>query len=158
MHMICWEKITKPKNRGGLGVHSAKGRNLTLAAKLCWRMETSENAGWAEVLKKKYRLRTQNRKGSKSCVWSAIKKGQPIFDKGSKWIIGNNSLLSFWHDRWLNEGMICSLVEGPLSRGEEEVKVTDVMINGTWSTNNISFVLPDDVLKAIKATPIRRTA
>ena len=35
MHMICWEKITKPNNRGGLGVHSAKGRNLTLAAKLC---------------------------------------------------------------------------------------------------------------------------
>ena len=35
--------------------------------------------------------------------------------------------------------------------------MTDVMIIGTWSTNNISFVLPDDVLKAIKATPIRRT-
>ena len=67
-------------------------------------------------------------------------------------------MLSFWHDKWLNEGKIRSLVEGLLSLGEEEVKVTDVMINGTWSTNNIFFVLPDDVLKAIKATPIRRTA
>ena len=150
MHLIVGKKITKPKNRGGLGVHSAKGRNLTLAAKLCWRMETSENAEWAEVLKKKYKLRTHNRKGSKSCVWSAIKKGQLLFDTGSKWIIGNNSLLSFWHDRWLNEGTIRSPVEGPLNQGEEEVKVIDVMINGTWSTNNISFVLLDDVLKAIK--------
>ena len=32
------------------------------------------------------------------------------------------------------------------------------MLNGTWSLDNISFVLPDDVLKAIKATPIRRSA
>lgn len=40
-------------------------------------------------------------------------------------------MLSFWHDRWLNEGTIHSLVEGPLNRGEEEVKVTDVMLNGT---------------------------
>nr|POE68985.1 hypothetical protein CFP56_41155 [Quercus suber] len=32
------------------------------------------------------------------------------------------------------------------------------MLNGTWSTDNISFVLPNDVLKAIKATPIRRSA
>lgn len=44
MHMVCWEKVTKPKDRGGLGIQSAKGRNLTLAAKLCWRMETSVNA------------------------------------------------------------------------------------------------------------------
>ena len=74
MHMICWEKITKPKNRGGLGVHSAKGRNLTLAAKLCWRIETSENAGWAKVLKKKYRLRTQTEKGVNRVFSQPLKK------------------------------------------------------------------------------------
>ena len=35
MHMVCWEKITKPKRRGGLGIQEARGRNLSLAAKLC---------------------------------------------------------------------------------------------------------------------------
>jgi len=36
--MIGWNKVTKPKNRGGLGLHAAKERNTILAAKLCWRM------------------------------------------------------------------------------------------------------------------------
>lgn len=62
MHLISWEKITKPKNRGGLGIQSAKGRNLTMAAKLCWRMETARNARWAKVLKKKYRSRAHKKK------------------------------------------------------------------------------------------------
>lgn len=35
MHMVSWKKITKPKARGGLGVHDAKGRNVSLATKLC---------------------------------------------------------------------------------------------------------------------------
>ena len=158
MHMISWEKVTKPKNKGGLGIQSAKGRNLTLATKLCWRMENAGNAGWAEVLKKKYSLRAYNRKGKQSCVWAAIKKGKPICDMGFKWLIGNDSLLSFWHDRWLSEGTIRSLVEGPLQRGEDKVTVTNLMHNGTWATENVSYDLPADVLRTIKATPIRRSA
>lgn len=39
MHMMSWKKITKPKARGGVGVCDAKGRNVSLAAKLCWRMD-----------------------------------------------------------------------------------------------------------------------
>ena len=38
MHMINWKKVTKPKAKDGLGLQEAKGRNLTLAAKLSWRM------------------------------------------------------------------------------------------------------------------------
>lgn len=50
MHMVSWKKITKPKVKGGLGVHDAKGRNVFLAAKLRWQMENSKNANWVEVL------------------------------------------------------------------------------------------------------------
>ena len=30
--MVGWNKVTKPKNRGGLGLHAAKERNTILAA------------------------------------------------------------------------------------------------------------------------------
>lgn len=49
MHMINWGKVTKPKAKGGLGLQEAKGRNLALAAKLCWRMENSSNTKRAKV-------------------------------------------------------------------------------------------------------------
>ena len=54
LYMVGWGKVTKPKCQGGLGIQEAKGRNLTLVAKLCWRMENSKSEGWADVLRKKY--------------------------------------------------------------------------------------------------------
>ena len=35
LNMVGWNKVTTPKNRGGLGLHVAKERNTILAAKLC---------------------------------------------------------------------------------------------------------------------------
>ena len=37
MHWVGWDKVTTPKDRGGLGLQSAKGRNAALLAKLNWR-------------------------------------------------------------------------------------------------------------------------
>ena len=34
MHWIGWEKVTKPKGEGGLGLQTAKGRNISLLAKM----------------------------------------------------------------------------------------------------------------------------
>ncbi|KAK4566291.1 hypothetical protein RGQ29_002508 [Quercus rubra] len=121
MHLVNWGKVTKPKAKGGLGLQEAKGRNLALVAKLCWRMESSNIAKWAEVLKIKYRRRAEPSKRAKSRIWAAVTKGIRVCEKGTKWSIGSNSNLSFWNDKWLNTGTIRSLIEGPLIRGEEEL-------------------------------------
>jgi len=63
MHMISWKKVARPKCRGGLGIQEARGKNLTLVAKLCWRMEKSRNVGWAEVLRKKYMTGSSSKTG-----------------------------------------------------------------------------------------------
>ena len=36
-HWVNWEKVTKTKEEGGLGIQLTKGRNLALLAKLSWR-------------------------------------------------------------------------------------------------------------------------
>ena len=51
LHMIGWNNVTKPKNRGVLGFHAAKERNTTLVAKLCWRMRGESGELWSKVLK-----------------------------------------------------------------------------------------------------------
>ena len=44
MHLVGWNKIIKPKEQGGLGIQASKGKNLTLLAKLNWRMYQEKGA------------------------------------------------------------------------------------------------------------------
>ena len=40
IHLIGWNKITKAKEEGGLGIHAAKPKNTAFLAKLNWRFHT----------------------------------------------------------------------------------------------------------------------
>ena len=44
IHWVGWQKVTKPKDEGGLGLQEAKGRNTALLAKLNWRLHTEDDA------------------------------------------------------------------------------------------------------------------
>ena len=89
MHWVEWNKITKLKREGGLGLHIARGRNLSLLAKLNWRFLSEGHTLWAKVLKSKYctRQRINSRNQNKlpcSSVWVTMKRGVDIFEKGIK--------------------------------------------------------------------------
>ena len=88
IHWIGWQKVTKPKDEGGLGLQEAKGINTALLAKLNWRFHTKDDALWVKVLKGKYysnrRLNAINMARLPcSQIWRAIKKGRDTFNKGS---------------------------------------------------------------------------
>ena len=48
--MVGWKKIIKPKNEGGLGLQSAKEKNIALLAKLNWRLHFEKESIWTRVL------------------------------------------------------------------------------------------------------------
>ena len=101
IHWVGWQKVTKPKDEGGLGLQIAKGRNVSLLAKLNWRLSTEKEALWAKVLKQKYcnfrRERAINADRLPcSQIWAAIKRGWEVFSKGSMWMVSRDSNLSFW--------------------------------------------------------------
>ena len=54
IHWVGWQKVTRTKEEGGLGLQAAKGRNTALLAKLNWRLHTEREAQWAQVLWQKY--------------------------------------------------------------------------------------------------------
>ena len=130
-HLVSWKKITKPKSEGGFGLQASKPKYLALAAKLCWRFKTSHYEPWAEVLRHKYLANSRVRKHGHSRTWAAIVKGEVVCNKGSRWVIGTNSVLSFWFDKWLHIGTIRSLVVGPLNRRKDTLKISDILIDGT---------------------------
>ena len=43
MHWVGWQKVTKTKEEGGLGLQTARGRNIALLAKLNWRLHIEQD-------------------------------------------------------------------------------------------------------------------
>ena len=96
---MSWKKIAKPKKDGGLGIQAAKAKNVANLAKLNWRLHIEHSSLWAKVLSQKY---CSSRRSSmawsfKSCstTWSTIRKGESVFKKGVKWVVGKDNKLSF---------------------------------------------------------------
>ena len=54
IHWVGWQKVTRTKEEGGLGLQAVKGRNTTLLAKLNWHLYMEREALWAQVLWQKY--------------------------------------------------------------------------------------------------------
>ena len=44
IHWVGWDKVIKSKEEGGLGLQSAKGKNMALLSKLNWRFHTKKEA------------------------------------------------------------------------------------------------------------------
>ena len=44
MHLVAWEKVIRPKEKGGLEIQLAKAKNLALLAKLNWRVYHEKDA------------------------------------------------------------------------------------------------------------------
>ena len=156
VHWVGWQKVTKPK-KGGLSLQAAKGRNTALLAKLNWRFHIEKDSLWACVLKSKYcssqRLASRNQnKLPCSQTWSAMKKGREVFNRGVKWTVGRSSNLSFWYDYWANHGVLRSLVTGPLSREDSNMKIRDIFKDNMWDWRCLYFDLPQNVKLMIQAT------
>ena len=160
LHLVGWGKIVKSKEEGGLGLQSARAKNIALVAKLNWRLYQEKEALWARVLLSKYCSQSRQRakdpdKLPCSPIWTAIKKGFSIFEKGIGWNLGNNSKLSFWNDRWLKGQTARELIQGPLTQREFKLSVAEVTCHSTWDWSKLSFELPLDVKDMIKAIPLQ---
>ena len=117
-----------------------------------------KDALWVKVLNKKYcsncRLKAKN--GDRlpcSRAWKAMKIGGEVFKKGSRWIPGRNSTLSVWHDNWVPNGSLRSIIHGPLTVEDESLRGKDVFGPHGWDWSRISFVLPSQVLMDINSIP-----
>lgn len=54
LHWLSWEKLTAPKEKGGLGFRDLYLFNLAMLARQGWRLITNPDTLCAKVLKAKY--------------------------------------------------------------------------------------------------------
>uniref|UniRef100_A0A2N9HHK0 Reverse transcriptase domain-containing protein n=1 Tax=Fagus sylvatica TaxID=28930 RepID=A0A2N9HHK0_FAGSY len=127
---------------------------------LNWRVMENPNSLWAKTLIAKYcpngimdeRLGTR-RSGSSN--WKGLKKGHEVFRKGLRWVVNNGQEISFWHDLWVGDRPLRSLVHGPLSPWEDSLRICDVVEGvSMWNLSTLSLDLPTCIRESIKAISV----
>ncbi|KAL4595862.1 hypothetical protein ACB092_12G122900 [Castanea dentata] len=159
MHWVGWSTVTQPKIEGGLGIQTAKGKNLAYLAKLNRRFHSEKDALWVQVLRKKYMTRSRVASPNESSlpisrIWKAMRKGLDIFAKGTRWSLGRDITSIFGLIiNWTSNSPLRAIVQGPLTRGEEDIKVKDIVSDLGWDWRKISIILPSQIVMEIRAMP-----
>jgi hypothetical protein len=106
LHLVNWETVTQPKNRGGLGIRDPEITNSAMGAKLLWRLISGGNDWWKQAIINKYRLGKRKRSMDNpqthqagSQIWKLIKGAIPFFREHLSWIPGNGKSIKIWQDR-----------------------------------------------------------
>lgn len=53
-HLVAWEHVYKPKDRGGLGIGNICLRNRALLGKWWWRFYAESDTVWKKIIVSKY--------------------------------------------------------------------------------------------------------
>ena len=63
-HLVSWNNISRPKEKGGLGIGNLRSKNKALLFKWLWRFPKERETLWAKIIKSKFGLHS-NRWDSK---------------------------------------------------------------------------------------------
>lgn len=75
INWVSWEKVTKPKDQGGLGLTTLHALNLSLLAKWQWRFKNEEDRLWRKTLLALHKGKNEQfipKKSNATGVWKSI--------------------------------------------------------------------------------------
>ncbi|XP_043717635.1 uncharacterized protein LOC122665544 [Telopea speciosissima] len=159
VHWMSWQRLCKPKSRGGLGFKDSKFQNRALLAKVAWRLWSSPNSHWAKFLKSIYFPQCDfldARVGNlPSWGWRSLLVGREVLLEGLIWRVGNGEKIRIWEDRW-----VPSLPNGRLQSLEPEgcslIVVADLIDqdNRSWNVNLLHSLFSASDVAAILKIPL----
>ncbi|WZY68165.1 hypothetical protein YC2023_000405 [Brassica napus] len=157
MAWVSWDKMTLPKESGGLGVRDFQAFNDAFLGKLSWRILHNPDILLSRVLLGKYSatesFMTVSEKSAISHGWRGVLIGRDLLKENLGWAIGNGSAISIWSEPWL------SLTEqlaptGPATKETRNFTVSDLFNENTatWNLTTVRRVLPqwEQIITKIK--------
>ncbi|XP_026383262.1 uncharacterized protein LOC113278713 [Papaver somniferum] len=109
MSWVGWDKVSKPKNKGGLGIRNLRCVNRYLLAKWHWRYANEKEAWWRKLMCEKtnqmmfffflWRLRVL----LVEVCGMVLKKSKTKFYSYADIQLKNGAGCRFWHDWWLEK-------------------------------------------------------
>lgn len=146
MCWVAWDKLTKPKAAGGLGLRDIQLFNQALLAKQAWRILTKPQSLLARILLGKYCHKQAFLKVQAPAVcshrWRSILHGRDLLRENIGKAIGNGQTTRVWQDAWI------SLTEqvkpiGPIPENALDLTVTDLLTDDLqWNRKRIEEILP----------------
>lgn len=147
-HLVSWDVLCRPKDRGGFGLRKAEGMNQALLAKLGWRMMTQGEELWSKIIRQKYGFNddgpvTFKHKQRASPTWRGLEWASKLLCSGLRWRAVTGSRIRFWKDVWIDDHPLlppnCDL---PCD-ADADTLVKDMWISGCgweWTRFGIYFL------------------
>jgi hypothetical protein len=105
--LVAWDKVCKPKIKGGLGLQDPQVTNESYGEKLWWRWVKDKSLSWPNLWKAKYAPNTSNRERirfpgtrERSSIWNLTWRNKNWIQKHGFWEVRNGKTTRLWEDAW----------------------------------------------------------
>lgn len=157
---VAWDKMAKPKSKGGLGFKDVTTFNDALLAKIGWRILKNPTCLLARCLLGKYCQSETFLKcqapSSSSHGWRGVLMGRDLLKNQLGWMVGSGESIEIWSEPWLSH---CEQVRpfGPAPEHLQHLKVSDLFLPGStgWDVEKLEQVLPFHKEQILKIRPSR---
>ncbi|KAJ8429305.1 hypothetical protein Cgig2_027674 [Carnegiea gigantea] len=158
IHWINASHLCKSKNDGGLGFQDMGIFNGALA-KQVWRLLKDGNLLVARLLRTRYYLHGDLFNASlgihPSFTWRSLMDARQVVLCGSRWLVGDGSLLNVWDDRWLSRPLSFKPVT-PKPIEWSNIKVSDLIDrdSASWKTELVRQIFLECDIELILSIPL----
>ncbi|XP_048491336.1 uncharacterized protein LOC125492674 [Beta vulgaris subsp. vulgaris] len=153
-----WDHVCRPMMEGGLGIRDLRHWNLCFMAKLGWKFLTQPSKLWVKILNNKYCKGTNFMdvipNASQSTIWRDILKGRDLLAQGIIMNVGNGEDISLWYHHWVGREPLYKCPDIVIPDSKAHWRVAHIIKNRTWSLDQIAYLLPQEIIKEIKAIPL----
>ena len=157
---ISWDKLTKPKNLGGLGFRDVELFNIALLGKIAWRILTKPHCLLSRILLGKYchskSFLSVPSQGGSSHGWKGIIAGRDLLISHLGKSIGDGESTKVWKDSWIDNGSNTRPFE-PSTLQDQDLLVADLLSRETreWNVAKINRTLPELAERILQIRPSR---
>ncbi|OMO55679.1 reverse transcriptase [Corchorus capsularis] len=158
IHWVSWEKMTLPKEEGGMGFKELEAFNRALLAKQIWRILENPEAMWVKVLKGIYfpnaDIMTAKKGARASWSWQSLLEGRNFIKEHLVWQVGDGKQVQIWHDNWIPEVGMLNIPEDMLQDRPEQVSELIEPSQKQWNLTEIDDLISPVERKAICSIPL----
>lgn len=106
-NLVAWEKVQKPKDKGGLGVINLRPQNDALLLKHADKFYNKIDISWVNLAWFKYYSNKVPHAAREvgSFWWKDILRLNHLYQLIARCSVGDGSTVCFWEDRWASEAL-----------------------------------------------------
>jgi hypothetical protein len=156
---LAWDKLTCPKNEGGLGFRDFHSFNMAMVAKQGWNFMHNPTSLVARIYKARYfpqnSFLSSNLGNNPSFAWRSIWRAREVLLLGCRWQIGDGSKIQVMNEPWLRVNHRQCL-NGPQNQNVYDLNVKNLLLPNAkiWDENKIYSLFSLDEAHDILNVPL----